>query len=121
MTDELPELERLGEVKPGGSYLLRLTELASPQAAMRAREQLERTFPGTTFGILTHNLEPVVPIPVPPGRSFVGVLRDLAFRYSGYAAKTPPGGSKAAFQIVANALLDLKVELERTEPPGDAE
>ena len=57
-----PGLEFLGEVRPGASYLLRAAAPLSPQAAMRTREHLERTFPGSTFAILAHDIEPVAPI-----------------------------------------------------------
>lgn len=128
---DAPELEYLGEVRPGGSYLLRLTEPAAPQAAMRAREQLERTFPGTTFGILSHNLETVTPTQY--GFDAFGAadlqarlfwaLNNTALKYMDYATKAQGEANKAAWSVVANALLDVKVALQTGDgaapPPAD--
>lgn len=101
---DAPELEYLGEVQPGKSYLLRATEPLQPQDGMRVREQLERTFPGSTFAILRHNLEPVEP---KPAADLLTVLRDTALKYQELATKMEPGPSRAACSIVSNALLDV--------------
>jgi hypothetical protein len=115
---DAPGLEVLGEVKPGGSYLLRLTEPAAPQAAMRAREQLERTFPGTTFGILSHNLETVT-----PGVDLVGALAVAARKLHQQFLNARDDSTRQVSYAGAVALDTLRVALQTGDgaapPPAD--
>jgi hypothetical protein len=79
------DMEFLGEVKPGKRYMLRATENISPDMARVVKDRLREVFPDSEFGILTPNIEPVVPIPVPGGKSFVDVLRDVADTWPPYS------------------------------------
>lgn len=118
MTDndpaDLPEFEHLGEVQPGKRYLLRATERISPEMAERVQERLREVFPDSTFGILTPNLEPVEPIPVPDLLTAIKRAGDaLQLRY----IKASSEGSRIAYTGGMFALQELRKAL--TPKTGD--
>lgn len=75
---DAPELVYLGEVRPGGKYLLRATDKITAEAADHVKQRLRELFPESEFGILTHDLELVQPAGDLTKQELVATLREVA-------------------------------------------